>query len=185
MSFTDAPAPDYGKNLVSELRKRNPNVVLVFFRNKNKNVVVCEAVKRGNSVALDVYWLDIDPAYRAPRRASGIRHDRSELTQLERDHAFGAKSTDIDANSCSVTFNSVPHYTLRLEMAPAGSKLVLHYEGNNYRLRSVNVIANDGMQVLISSAILKKLQVNLFNEATQRPAMLERNESGHIALKHF
>lgn len=184
MSFTDAPAPDYGKDFVSELRKRNKHIVLVFFRNKNQNVVVCEAIKRDSSIALDIYWLDIDPAYRQPRRKQGILHDRNELLTIERELAYGAISTPIDAKTCFVRFNAVPQYLCKLTMNEDGSKLVFNYENQDYRLRSVNIIANDTLQFLLNSAILKKLQVNMLNESTMRPAILERCESGELILTH-
>lgn len=53
-----------------------------------QNIVVYEALKKGEALdankPVDVYWLDIDPAYVAANRKKGIMTDRSEVGEQNR-----------------------------------------------------------------------------------------------------
>lgn len=181
----DAPAPDYGKTLVTDLRRRNPNVVCVFFRNKNQNIVVCEAVKTADSITMATYWLDIDPAYRKVRRNQGVNHDRVELSQLEYQCAYGVRTQPIHATSCEVRFNADPSYLFILIMDnEQGSKLVFHRDSHIYRIRSVNIIANDALQTILTADILQRLTFNVFDETSGKPCCWERLKNGELLLTY-
>lgn len=77
-------------------------VVFWIERSKNANIVVYEALlskseekkddskeESGHFNDISGYWLDIDPAYQAKKRAKGILSDRQELTFLEKKMAYG------------------------------------------------------------------------------------------------
>lgn len=93
-SFKFHTAPNPGPTLLSEIKKQCPNVFLIMFRSKNDNVVVYEANINERGVLdkkkpIDIYWLDIDKAYRDPKRIHGILSDRVELSLLENTFVYG------------------------------------------------------------------------------------------------
>jgi hypothetical protein len=76
------------------LRETSPNVLFFIARSKNENIVVYEAAKKSDSELdpakpIDVYWLDIDPAYQQANRKKGVMSDRSDLNMIEKQFAYG------------------------------------------------------------------------------------------------
>jgi len=91
---------------LAELQKTNPNVLFIIARSKNLNLVVYEAlVEEKNKKLLaskkpiDVYWLDVDPAYIAASRKKGIMTDRVDLNFLEKKLAYGVNFEPIKDSS--------------------------------------------------------------------------------------
>ena len=80
------PEDEYGNAAIHHVYKHNSNVCLVVSRKHNGNLVVLEAIlnKQREIVNIDTFWLDVDPAYRKPRRAKHIVHDRVELTSFDK-----------------------------------------------------------------------------------------------------
>ena len=147
MSFCDAPAPDPSPTVTSEIKRRCPNVFLVILRQKNANVVVYEARVKSPGVfdrekPFDVYWLDIDPAYRATRRAQGIKHDRVELSAFEFNRIFGITWQLISDSEAHVKFN-VEDWPVRVKLSAMGAKLFAQHGENCFFVHRGFVSAND------------------------------------------
>ncbi len=169
-SFYDGPVTDL-KNLDVYLKARAPNVFLIIRRSKNANVVIYEAnVKNGvldKTKPIDVYWLDIDSAYRAHNRG----HDRVEMNAVEMTHAFGVEWKFINDREVSFTFNADPSRPSRLVLHPQGPRMMTVYNGDVYLVRSAYVIgANFVVPDLINlRANIKELSFNGVNLTTKQP----------------
>eukprot|EP01062_Namystynia_karyoxenos_P069212 TRINITY_DN6469_c0_g1_i1.p2 TRINITY_DN6469_c0_g1~~TRINITY_DN6469_c0_g1_i1.p2 ORF type:complete len:341 (+),score=70.74 TRINITY_DN6469_c0_g1_i1:93-1025(+) len=80
----------------------NQDIALYLTRNANQNIVVYEAQWADPATRaalhpqrpLAVYWLSIDPEYRARRASRGVHTDRVELNLIER-QAFGVSLTPL------------------------------------------------------------------------------------------
>lgn len=180
----DSVAPDDGPNFLSELKRINPNVILVFFRNKNKNVVVYEAKKNQGNVEVEVYWLEIDPEYRKVRRSQGINHDRVELSLFEKSHAFGVTTVPINQNESHLRFNAENSYVMRVVMNDNGSKLMMVHNGILYRFRSANVVAGETFNIFPLSNIISHLCFNVFEEKTKKPFVFDRQRDGSFTMRN-
>jgi len=79
-------------------RAEAPDAAFVISRSKNANIVVYQARRasggREGPLALDrpldIFWLDVDPAYQRKARAAGRATDRVELSAMEKSMAYGA-----------------------------------------------------------------------------------------------
>jgi hypothetical protein len=151
-SFLDKPAPDYGPDLLNQIKLRCPNVFFIFFRNKNQNIVVFELNIQNNQISskkpIDWYWLDIDPAYRAPRRAQGIMHDRVEMSAFDQT-AFGITSEIKSPTEVIMNFNVQPH-PMRVIWNDKGARMFVIYDHVLYMVRSASVIGTTGLPDLIN-----------------------------------
>jgi hypothetical protein len=69
-------------------------------RDVNDNVVVYEGCLFQGDLdptdPLDIYWMDIDPAYQEKARNQGKMDDRVELGFFEKQFAYGANSRDYE-----------------------------------------------------------------------------------------
>lgn len=87
MSFEKQPLQTeyYGSAASSYIYSQCSNVFLVIARNVNGNVMVYEAIldNKRNLEKIDIYWLDIDPKYRANSRKSGKNNDKLRISKLD------------------------------------------------------------------------------------------------------
>ena len=168
-SFEDGPAPAYSSELVADIRRRCPNVLLVCLRDKNKNVVIYEArVKDGKLLdpPIDAYWLILEPSYQEPRRRQGIRHDREELGLLDRQFAWGFDQKRLSDTEASFSFKAFKH-PLTVKVGK-DAYLFAAKEGRKYILQQMYVRASENIKILnlsdnIRSILLKGLDI------TQKP----------------
>lgn len=146
MSFSVKPAPNYSATIYADIKRECPGVFMVLLRAKNHNIVVYEAkitngvLNRENPV--DVYWLDIDEAYRKPRRAQGIQHDRTEMSPWEYSTIFGVTWEFVNDKELLLNF-VVEQHPIRIVIDDLGAKMFTSYQGKQYWVRSVYVAAND------------------------------------------
>lgn len=171
MSFSNRPAPDPGNSFLVNLQKQCPNVFLVFFRSKNDNVVVYEARWEDGKVKdIDVYWLEIDAAYRKPRREQGVNHDRVELNALESSLAFGVSSERINDRELQMRFNADSSIPMRVKSDANGARLYVVYEKTPFLVRSAYVSSRDVPNLFkLSDACITELSFNVVNIKTKEP----------------
>jgi hypothetical protein len=168
MSFFDKFAPNPGKTLLSELHKRCPNIFLVIFRNKNKNVVIYESImKDGKIDSIDIYWLDIDENFRNNRDKS-ILHDRSELTYFERAYVYGANITNfITPLEVEIKFNADSSTPMRVKSSNGKSQLFVVYKGTKYMIRSLYIASTENIKLLRLEDNVSEVTFQAFNLKTK------------------
>lgn len=186
-SFLDRLAPDYTDTIVAEIKKRQPFVFLVIRRNKNKNIVVYEAnVKDGifdKNKPIDVYWLDIDPEYRKPRREQGINHDRVEMNAQELAFAYGVEAKRVNDTEINMTFNagsqaSTSSHPSRIVINSKSAKMITVWQGVAYCVLSAYVIGTTGLPNFVNlKANVKELSFHGINMATKKSVSI-------VVLKH-
>jgi hypothetical protein len=177
-SFEDCEAPSPGPDFMKQVKAKCPNVFMVFFRSKNENVVVYEAKtihgKFDPIHPVDVYWLDIDPKYRANRRKDHIMHDRSDLTTFESSHVFGVTVKLINDQEAELRFVAdTTQHPCRIKVNDKGAKLLTLYKANKeskeemYLIRSAYVAATEPPNLLHLSSNVKELSINAILLRTQ------------------
>lgn len=166
--FEEGAAPEYNKDLVTEIRKRHPHVFMVCFRDKNRNVVVYEArVENGKFLdpPVDAYWLILEPSYQEPRRKQGILHDREELGFLDHKFAWGFESKRLSDTDAQFSFKAFKHnMTVKISDNRKESYLLASKDGKNYLLKQMYVRASDNLKLLnpsdnVKSILLKGLDI--------------------------
>lgn len=84
----------------SYIKSQIPNTAFIIEKNSNRNVVVYEGKlfhdsKDGDIInpvePIDIYWMDIDPAYQRRARASGKMDDRVPLSFIEKNIVYGVQ----------------------------------------------------------------------------------------------
>jgi hypothetical protein len=145
MSFKDKPVyfKETGSSAVDRVFASNPNVFGVFVRNKNGNLVVIEAIVSNQGLAaIDAYWLDLEPSYRAAARKKGRIHDRDELNFFDR-KAYGYSSRKVDNYTMDMTFRQLPGRSIRVVMSHHhGVKAYCEIAGQQCRLHYIYVHDN-------------------------------------------
>lgn len=167
-SFEDGPAPAYGHGFVAALRKRCPNVFLVCFRDKNRNVVVYEARTHDGKLLdppVDAYWLILEPSYQEPRRRKGVRHDREELGFLDHRFAWGYEQKRLSDTEAQFSFKAFPHpLTLKVSPQTHDTHLFASKDQRKYLLQQMYVKASEDIKILhlsdnVRSILLKGLDI--------------------------
>ena len=86
-TFKSKPFPDHANwsEAMTLIYKESKNVFLIISRNKNRNLMVYEALTdlQGNLLGIEQYWLDLEPSYVQSARAKGRNHERDELSTLD------------------------------------------------------------------------------------------------------
>ena len=87
-----------GVDAIPSIYNVNQNVALVLSRRFNGNVIVFEIMltKSRHIDSVTIFWLDLDPAYKAAKRKKNIPHDRdtfSAMDSLVYGITVGAKSS--------------------------------------------------------------------------------------------
>lgn len=131
-----------------------PTICFVIERSLNKNVVVYEGlVDEDDSKQLrkdkpmDVYWLDLDPAYQEKKRKKGILTDRDELNMIERNMAYGVqcKPKEGEEGAYVMTLVALPKRTGILKMVDGVPKALMTINGQQCYLQSIFVHSKQGM----------------------------------------
>lgn len=174
MSFLDAAAPDPGPDFLQQVRERCPTVFLVLFRNKNQNVVVYEAKLNSDGTGFDEkqpvekFWLDVDPAYRKPKRDRGIQTDREELSFLER--KVGVYDFDVqrkDSHNLIFYLKAQPQIKMLVKLSDSGQvKCFANYEGQNYYISHLYIDASENLMDLLNN--IRSVQVHGVHLKTQQ-----------------
>jgi hypothetical protein len=176
MSCFEGPAPNPGSTFLTELKKLHPHVFLVIFRSKNSNIVAFEAkVKNGvfdPNDPVDVYWLEIDEAYRSPRRRQGINHDRVELLSIERSMAFGVSTQRISDTEIQIQFHADQFSQngptpMRVKLSPKGASLFVVHKDTPFLIRSAYVAGTDNIKLLRPSDNVSELTFQVVNMKTK------------------
>lgn len=165
-SFEDGPAPAYNKDLLSEIRKRCPHVLMVCFRDKNRNVVVYEARVKDHKLLdppVDAYWLILEPSYQEPRRQRGIQHDREELGFLDHKFAWGYEQKRLSDTEASFSFKAFPH-PCTVKVSPHTANLFATKEQRKFLLQQMYVRASENIKILnlrdnVRSIVVKGLDI--------------------------
>ena len=126
-----------GWDLMHEESKQllsDPSIVCQIKRSKNDNRVMYQAnviEVNGGKKQLDpnnplkVFWLKIEPSYIQKRRAQGIKHDKTDLTFLENNMAYGisvAPHGDAKKNEFKITFVALKERPGILKIDPKDGK---------------------------------------------------------------
>ena len=174
-SFADGPAPEYGPSMVKEIMKRCPLAFLVCMRSKNKNVVVYKLNVKDGKIAnppIDGFWLDVDPAYRKPRRAKGIRHDRVEFGFLDRTLAWKINVNEKKDTTLKVSFQLFSHpLTVKYENGQAN--VYTTHKGSTYLFRSMYIDTGENLTL---GNILNNCKTLYFNglNLSKKPPVREK-----------
>jgi hypothetical protein len=171
MSFYDAAAPNPGKEFVSEVKKRCPNIFLIIFRNKNLNVVVYELNTKEGKINSDnpvnVYWLDVDPAYRNVTRAKNISHDRVELNTFDNTFVYGVNSEMINDRECQIRFKADSSTPMRVKLSPNGASLYVVKDNTIFLIRSAYVAATENLNLIRLRDNVSELTFQVMNMKTK------------------
>mmetsp|Transcript_20388 Transcript_20388/g.49989 ORF Transcript_20388/g.49989 Transcript_20388/m.49989 type:complete len:173 (-) Transcript_20388:286-804(-) len=130
-----------------------PTVAFIIERSLNKNVVVYEGLVDEDTSQLrkdkpmDVYWLDLDPAYQEKNRKKGKMTDRDELNMIERNMAYGVKCEPIkgEEGAYTMTLVALPQRKGILKMVDGLPKATMEINGQQCYLQSIFVHSKQGM----------------------------------------
>jgi len=137
-------------NQIAQLRSTSPHVLFFIARSKNKNIVVYEAILESDSSGLkkdkpiEVYWLDLDPAYQEKKRKKGITSDREELGSIEKQFAYGVSWT-VDGNKYHLKLVALPDRAVSLvwDAATKSAHCLIPINGKSAWLERVYVDSTD------------------------------------------
>ena len=165
MSFkhTYFPTSESGVSAIETIFTHAPNVFLVISRKKNGNVVCYEALLDNdkNIVGIDVYWLDLDPAFRKKSRQKNRGSDRYELTTVDR---MGYDIKIIDNSAKRKWKLCFKVYSQHMTVVQHNDKIFLYRKGKNGKLQ-----------------ILKYLYVHDQNNGLGLPTVTSVDLVGHDA----
>ena len=164
-SFTDGPAPT-----PDHIKAICPNVFLVCFRNKNRNVVVYQA-RVENGVLLDppieAYWLILEPSYQDARKAQGIYHDREELGFIDYKFAWGFEQKRISDTQATFMFNNFSH-PMTIKINEKGAQAFANKDDRKYLIRSLFVKGSDNIKLFNIRDNVKSISLNAL-DITEKP----------------
>lgn len=93
-------------HIVTEtLQKYNPNVLFVFTRSLNSNVLVVDFDSQTNTP--HIYWLLLEPSYIMARRSKNIQHDYEDMTVLERNFYWKFSLEQLSNNRHRLVFHKL------------------------------------------------------------------------------
>jgi len=130
-----------------------PTIAFIIERSLNKNVVVYEGLvdeatgQLQTDKPMDVYWLDLDPAYVAKNRKKGKNHDRDELNMVERNMAYGVKCESIEGEvgAYTMTLVALPKRKGVFKMIDGVPKAIMEINGQQCYLQSIFVHSKPSM----------------------------------------
>lgn len=115
----------------SHIKKQIPHTAFIIEKNTNKNIVVYEGKLFNDSKdgaiihpvePLEIYWMDIDPAYQRRARASGKMDDKVPLSFIEKSIVYGVQFKE--------GTNPNQYY---LELAACAKRPLLLYYDSRYK----------------------------------------------------
>lgn len=157
--FEDGPAPQYGPNLIAELKKKCPYIFLVCFRDKNQNVVVYQArVENGKLLhpPIEAYWLILEPSYQKARLSKRITHDREELNWMDHKFAWGFEQSRISDTEAKFEFKNFPH-AMTVKLQSDSAQLCAAKNNRKYLIRSLYVAASEDIHIFNLQNNVKEL----------------------------
>jgi len=163
--FEDGPAPNYGDDLVAQLKVKCPFVFLVCFRDKNKNVMIYQASVENGKLAnppIESYWLNLEPSYREARKKKNIHHDREEQGFLDKKFAWGFEQKRISDAEATFTFLNFPETVMTVKLSPnkQEAQLFCKYQDRKYLLRSLFIAASEDIHIFNLRKNVKTLYLN-------------------------
>jgi len=168
-TFQNEPAPPLNEKFVEKIHQICPETFLVCFRSKNKNVVVYQLNSVDGKVAPEAvkgYWLVMDQGkdYMPYRRRRNIRHDREELSYLDRKFAWGFKSKKVNDSKAEFSFNNFP-FPMTILYQNGEAKLFLKIEDEKkttrkFFVRSLYIDASDNLNLFNVKDNMKSLHLN-------------------------
>jgi hypothetical protein len=171
--------------LLSDIQKLYPSVIFIAYRSKNENIVVYELIQKPDqSYDIDVYWLELDNAYRKANRESGILHDRVELSTLDTRFAYGVTTTRITDDTLLMKWNGayimkqlVP-FTIQIDKQTKTARAII--DGHKY-IRSIYIHANENIKLTNLLDNLMNLQANYIDLNDGTPHTI--NVLEHLKVK--
>lgn len=160
--FEDGPAPDFGNNLITELKKKCPFIFLVCFRDKNKNVVIYQARVENNKLLdppVEAYWLNLEPSYRDARTKQKIMHDREELGFLDHKFAWGFEQKKKSDTEALFQFNNFKH-PMTVKVNNNGAQLFASKDNRKYLVRSLYIAASENIKIFNLKDNVKELYLS-------------------------
>ena len=139
-------------NIQSEQLEK-ATIAFVIERSLNKNVVVYEGLiddttgKLKEDKPMDVYWLDLDPAYVEKNRKKGKMHDRDELNYIDKTMAYGISFKpvpDQDDESYEVTLVALPSKKVILKLVDGLPKAITDINGKKCYMENIYVETKQG-----------------------------------------
>ena len=139
-------------NIHSEQLEKE-TIVFVIERSLNKNVVVYEGLidektkKLQKDKPMDVYWLDLDPAYVEKNRKKGKMHDRDELNYIDKTMAYGISfkpCNDDNDDSYEVTLVALPSKKVILKLVNGIPKAITEINGKKCYMENIYVETTQG-----------------------------------------
>jgi len=151
--FEQAPIPECdASSLLSVLKSICPYVLMVCFRNKNKNVVIYQANvvhgKLQNPPVLG-YWLILEPSYRADRRKKGIRHDREELSRVDKTFAWGFTTQPVSPSEHEFKFTMFDSQSMKVILTKKGETyMYVTRDDKTYIIRSLFIKSSEVIKII-------------------------------------
>jgi hypothetical protein len=163
--FEDGHAPDFGDNLISQLKAKCPYIFLVCFRDKNKNVMIYQArVEHGKLLnpPIEAYWLNLEPSYREDRKKQNIHHDREEQSFLDKKFAWGFEQKRISDTEAKFKFSnaSEAEMTVKLSSSSNEAQLFFKHQQRKYLIRSLYITASENIQIFNIRNNVKSLSLS-------------------------
>lgn len=174
--FQDKSIPDFHDkmDLVKYIYKTNPNVFLVCFRDKNKNVLLCQVntdqqgqIEEKNPVS--VYWLILEPSYRDKRRKKGIMHDYEEMMMIERTLVYSYKVEWKNHHKVNFSFKQLPiPITVHKVQVDKPAQGFATHEGEKYYLKYIYIESSENLALLNLADNVKQIMVSGINVKTKQ-----------------
>jgi hypothetical protein len=126
-------------------------IAFVIERSTNKNVVVYEGLidpgtnKLKLEKPIDVYWLDLDPAYVEKNRKNGKLHDRDELNMIEKKMAYGVSWTPMEDDAFDLALVALPKKKCTLKLADGKPRTIMEINGQQCYLTNIYVESKPSM----------------------------------------
>ena len=112
MSFQtyNPKSKECGIKAIDSIKQEVPLICLIISRFLNGNLVVYEVITKHNCIErIDMYWLDLDPAYRKESKSHRVR---CELSMLDRKVYGFTVSQKLSPYKWKIFFNKLPNEKL-------------------------------------------------------------------------
>lgn len=152
-----------GPEAIRDVYAHNRNVFLVISRKYNGNLVVLEAIlnDRREITDIEMFWLDVDPAYVQVARKNGRLHDREELTSLDL-VAYGFDLVNkINPTQWVIHFRKYPKKDLLISVTETGTSSFSKKNGEMYKLFSFHIFDTTVLGVLPTVEYVEIISYNV------------------------
>jgi len=170
-AFEDGPAPQYDGNVISKIKEKCPQVFIVCFRDKNKNLMIYQARVKDNKLMnppIESYWLILEPSYQQARKKQKIHHDREEPSFLDHRFAWGFEQKRISDTEATFGFKNHP-YPMTVKINEKGeAQLFCHKDNRMYLIRSLYIASSENIHLFNLKSNVKTLSITGF-DVTAKP----------------